>query len=39
MLQQEGGGELTVMGIQGKIVSKDTIASRSDPNPPRDTEH
>ncbi len=39
MLQQEGGGELTVMGIQGKIVSKDTIAPGSDPNPPRDTEH
>ncbi len=39
MLHQEGGGELTVMGIHGKIVSKDTIPPGNDPNPPQDREH
>jgi Uncharacterized protein conserved in bacteria (DUF2188) len=39
MLRNEGGGELTVMGIHGRIVSKDTIAPGRDPNPPRDREH
>lgn len=34
-----GGGELTTMGVKGKIVSKDTIKPGNDPNPPRDTEH
>lgn len=37
-LKKEGGGELTVMGRDGKIVSKDTIGRR-DPNPPKDKEH
>jgi len=31
MLQQKEAVSLTVMGIQGKIVSKDTIASRLRP--------
>jgi Uncharacterized protein conserved in bacteria (DUF2188) len=39
MLHNEGGGELTVMGRGGKIVSKDTIAPGRDPIPPRDREH
>ena len=39
MLPNEGGGELTVMGRAGKIVSKDTIAPGRDPIPPRDREH
>ena len=39
MLRNEGGGELTVMGRHGQIVSKDTIAPGPDPNPPRDREH
>jgi hypothetical protein len=39
MLQHEGGGELTVMGRHGTIVSKDTIAPGNDPNPPKDREH
>jgi len=39
MLHQEGGGELTVMGIHGKIVSKDSISPGNDPNPPKDREH
>jgi hypothetical protein len=38
MLKNQGGGELTTMGRDGKITSKDTIAS-NDPNPPRDREH
>ena len=38
-LQSGGGGELTTMGRDGKIRSKDTIAPGNDPNPPKDTEH
>lgn len=39
MLAQQGGGELTTMGRDGRIRSKDTIAPGNDPNPPRDTEN
>ena len=39
MLQNQGGGELTTKGRDGKIRSKDTIAPGNDPFPPRDTEH
>lgn len=39
MLQNQGGGELTVKGVDGRIRSKDTIAPGNDPNPPKDTEH
>lgn len=39
MLQNQGGGERTTLGREGKIVSKDTIAPGNDPHPPRDTEH
>jgi len=39
MLQNQGGGELTTKGMDGKIRSKDTIPPGNDPNPPRDTEH
>lgn len=39
MLQNQGGGELTTQGRDGKIRSKDTIAPGNDPNPPRDKEH
>jgi len=39
MLQNQGGGELTVKGLDGKIRSKDTIPPGNDPNPPRDREH
>jgi hypothetical protein len=38
-LQREGGGELIVMGRDGKIRSKDTIPPGHDPNPPKDKEH
>ena len=39
MLNGSGGGELTVMGVNGKIRSKDTIKPGNDPNPPKDREH
>ena len=39
MLKNQGGGELTVKGTDGKIRSKDTIAPGNDPYPPRDREH
>lgn len=39
MLGNQGGGELTVKGENGRIRSKDTIAPGNDPNPPRDREH
>lgn len=39
MLQNQDGGELTTMGLDGKIRSKDTIPPGNDPNPPKDTEH
>lgn len=38
-LQNQGGGELTIKGVDGKIRSKDTIKPGNDPNPPKDTEH
>ena len=39
MLENQGGGELTTKGIDGRIRSKDTIAPGNDPNPPKDREH
>jgi len=39
MLKNQGGGELTIIGRNRKIRSKDTIAPGNDPYPPRDTEH
>ena len=39
MLRNQGGGELTVKGEDGRIRSKDTIAPGNDPNPPKDREH
>jgi len=39
MLTNQGGGELTIKGRDGKIRSKDTITPGNDPNPPRDREH
>lgn len=39
MLKNQGGGELTTHGRDGKIRSKDTIAPGNDPFPPRDTEN
>jgi len=39
MLTSQGGGELSVKGVNGQIRSKDTIAPGNDPNPPKDREH
>ena len=39
MLQNQGGGELIVKGLNSKIRSKDTIPPGHDPNPPKDREH
>ena len=39
MLKNQGGGELTTKGVDGKIRSKDTIPTGNDPNPPKDKEH
>ena len=39
MLGNQGGGELTTLGVDGKIRSKDTIPPGNDPFPPRDKEH
>ncbi|MCR6651295.1 MAG: DUF2188 domain-containing protein [Cellvibrionaceae bacterium] len=39
MLKNQGGGELTTKGVDGKIRSKDTIAPGRDPHPPKDKEH
>lgn len=39
MLKDQGGGELTTKGRNGKIRSKDTIAPGNDPCPPKDKEH
>jgi hypothetical protein len=39
MLGNQGGGELTVKGVNGRIRSKDTIIPGNDPNPPKDKEH
>lgn len=38
-LQNQGGGELTTLGRDGQIRSKDTIPPGNDPNPPKDKEH
>lgn len=39
MLINQGGGELTVKGVDGKIRSKDTIHPGHDPRSVRDREH
>jgi len=39
MLRHQGGGELTTVGRDHVIRSKDTIAPGNDPFPPRDREH
>lgn len=39
MLRNQGGGELTIKGVDGQFRSKDTIFPGNDPYPPKDTEH
>lgn len=38
-LNNQGGGELKIMGRNGKIRSKDSISPGNDPFPPKDKEH
>jgi hypothetical protein len=35
MLAKQGGGEVTVMGVKGKIVAKNTIFPGKDRYPPK----
>jgi hypothetical protein len=39
MLKNQGGGELTIKGLNGQIRSKDTVPPGNDPVPPKDKEH
>lgn len=39
MIKNQGGGELTIIGRDHLIRSKDTIPPAPDPNPPKDKEH
>ncbi len=39
MLHNQGGGELTIVGRDRVIRSKDTIAPGHDPCPPKGSEH
>ena len=36
ILSNDGGGELTIKGQNGKIRDSDTVRPGNDPNPPRD---
>ena len=36
ILGNDGGGELTIKGTDGKVRDSDTVAPGNDPNPPRD---
>ena len=35
MLRNQGGGELTIKGVDGKIRAKDTVPPGNDPFPPK----
>jgi hypothetical protein len=37
IVKNNGGGEVTIHGRDGKIRDSDTVAPGNDPNPPRDT--
>ena len=39
MLRIQGGGEVTVKGVDGRIRQKDTVPPGNDPFPPRDKNH
>ena len=36
ILGNDGGGELTIKGQNGRIRDSDTVSPGNDPNPPRD---
>lgn len=35
MLKNQGGGELTIKGVNGRFREKDTVTPGNDPNPPK----
>ncbi len=39
MLRNQGGGEVTIQGENGRFRDKDTVKPGNDPNPPKDKEH
>ncbi|WP_083233576.1 DUF2188 domain-containing protein [Planctopirus hydrillae] len=34
-VRRDGGGEVTIQGVDGKIRAKDTVAPGNDPYPPK----
>jgi hypothetical protein len=39
MLRNQGGGEVTIQGTDGRFRDKDTVKPGNDPNPPKDRKH
>ncbi len=39
MLRNQGGGEVTIQGENGRFRDKDTVKPGNDPYPPKDKEH
>lgn len=39
VLEKTGGGEVRILGRDGKWRDSDTVAPGHDPNPPRDKKH
>lgn len=39
LLQRQGGGEISIQGVDGRIRNKNTISPGNDPCPPKDTKH
>ncbi|HRO64909.1 MAG TPA: DUF2188 domain-containing protein, partial [Candidatus Dojkabacteria bacterium] len=39
ILRNQGGGEVRIHGLDGKIRDSDTVKPANDPNPPKDKVH
>lgn len=39
IMANQGGGEVVIHGMDGKIRDSDTVAPGNDPFPPKDTRH
>lgn len=39
LVENQGGGEVVIHGLDGKIRDKDTVKPAVDPFPPRDKKH
>ena len=37
--RRNGGGEITIHGLDGRIRDRDTIPPANDPHPPKDMRH